>query len=110
MSIFAPCLMRIFGFLNQVRTLIDDEVVDVSLGERNTRPPGQASLSTEAFAAIEAGVNKHYGVITLPTMSTGATDMAYLRNRGIQCYGLVPRLTVRMPLWVLGLTAIRSGF
>jgi acetylornithine deacetylase/succinyl-diaminopimelate desuccinylase-like protein len=80
------------GFLNQVRTLIDDEVVDVSLGERNTRPPGQASLSTEAFAAIEAGVNKHYGVITLPTMSTGATDMAYLRNRGIQCYGIGPAI------------------
>ncbi len=80
------------GFLNQVRTLIDDEVVDVSLGERNTRPPGQASLSTDAFAAIEAGVNKHYGVITLPTMSTGATDMAYLRNRGIQCYGIGPAI------------------
>lgn len=79
-------------FLNQIRSVVNDDAVEVSLGNRNTRPPGQASLNTEAFAAIEAGVNKHYGVITLPTMSTGATDMAYLRNRGIQCYGIGPAI------------------
>ena len=79
-------------FLNQIRSIVNDDAVEVSLGNRNTRPPGQASLNTEAFAAIEAGVNKHYGVITLPTMSTGATDMAYLRNRGIQCYGIGPAI------------------
>lgn len=80
------------GFLDEIRRVVNDPVVEVSLGERNTRPPGQASLNTEAFRAIEAGINKHYGVITLPTMSTGATDMAYLRNRGIQCYGIGPAI------------------
>lgn len=79
-------------FLNQIRAVVNDDAVEVSLGNRNTRPRGQASLNTEAFAAIEAGVYKHYGVITLPTMSTGATDMAYLRNRGIQCYGIGPAI------------------
>ena len=43
-------------------------------------------------SAIEAGVNRHYGVTTLPTMSTGATDMAYPHNRGIQCYGIGPAI------------------
>jgi len=80
------------AFLDQIRQVIADPLIEVSLGNRNTRPPGQASLNTDAFAAIEAGVNKHYGVITLPTMSTGATDMAYLRNRGIQCYGIGPAI------------------
>lgn len=80
------------AFLNQIRAVINDPVVEVSLGERNTRPPGQASLDTAAFTAIEAGIDKHYGVITLPTMSTGATDMAYLRNRGVQCYGIGPAI------------------
>jgi acetylornithine deacetylase/succinyl-diaminopimelate desuccinylase-like protein len=28
--------------------------------------------------------------VTLPTMSTGATDMAYLRAKGMQCYGTGP--------------------
>ena len=79
-------------FLEEIRRIVGDTVVEVSLGRRNTRPRGQASLNTEAFAAIEAGINKHYGVITLPTMSTGATDMAYLRNRGIQCYGIGPAI------------------
>jgi hypothetical protein len=35
-------------------------------------------------------VRRHYGAVTLPTMSTGATDMAYLRARGVQCYGVGP--------------------
>ena len=68
-----------------MRNLTDD-VVDIRLGECNTRPPGQASLITEA------AVNKHYGVITLPTTSTGATDTADPRNRGVQCYGTGPAI------------------
>ncbi|MDG2421198.1 MAG: M20/M25/M40 family metallo-hydrolase [Gammaproteobacteria bacterium] len=83
---------NISEFLEEIRSVVDDEAVEVSLGSRDTRPPGQASLDTEAFAAIEQGINEHYGVITLPTMSTGATDMAYLRNRGIQCYGIGPAI------------------
>ncbi|MEZ5490875.1 MAG: M20/M25/M40 family metallo-hydrolase [Gammaproteobacteria bacterium] len=79
-------------FLDQIRRVINDPSVEVSLGERNTRPPGQARLNTPAFSAIEAAVTQHYGVITLPTMSTGATDMAYLRNAGIQCYGIGPAI------------------
>jgi acetylornithine deacetylase/succinyl-diaminopimelate desuccinylase-like protein len=79
-------------FLEEIRRVVNDPAVEVSLGERNTRPRGQASLNTVAFSAIEAGINKHYGVISLPTMSTGATDMAYLRNRGIQCYGIGPAI------------------
>jgi len=79
-------------FLDEIRRVINDPAVEVGLGQRNTRPPGQARLDTPAFAAIEANVNKHYGVITLPTMSTGATDMAYLRNVGVQCYGIGPAI------------------
>jgi acetylornithine deacetylase/succinyl-diaminopimelate desuccinylase-like protein len=80
------------AFLEQIRRVIDDPAVEVSLGARNTRPRGEARINTPAFSAIEAGVNKHYGVATLPTMSTGATDMAYLRNKGIQCYGIGPAI------------------
>jgi acetylornithine deacetylase/succinyl-diaminopimelate desuccinylase-like protein len=83
---------NISAFLEQIRRVIDDPAVEVSLGARNTRPRGEARINTPAFSAIEAGVNKHYGVVTLPTMSTGATDMAYLRNKGIQCYGIGPAI------------------
>jgi len=79
-------------FLDEVRRVINDPAVEVSLGIRNTRPAGQASINTEAFTTIESAINKHYGVLTLPTMSTGATDMAYLREKGVQCYGIGPAI------------------
>ena len=59
------------------------------------RPPsGSARLDSEAFMAIEANVTKHYKTVTLPTMSTGATDMAYLRAKGVQCFGVGPMTDV----------------
>lgn len=83
---------NIQDFLDSVREVIGDESVEVSLGQRNTRPAGQASIDTVAFASIEEKTEEHYGVITLPIMSTGATDMAYLRSRGVQCYGIGPAI------------------
>ena len=61
---------------------------------RDVRPGGNTRLNTEAFAVLEANVTKHYKTITLPTMSTGATDMAYLRAKGMQCYGVGPATDV----------------
>lgn len=80
------------AFLESVRAVIDDPAVDVSWAPRNVRPAGTSSLDTEAFRVLEANVKKHYASVTLPTMSTGATDMAYLRARGIQCYGIGPAI------------------
>lgn len=81
-------------FLEEVRRVVNDPAVEVSLGVRNTRPRGETRLDTEAFSTIESAIDKHYGVITLPTMSTGATDMAYLREKGVQCYGIGPAIDV----------------
>ena len=67
---------NIQDYLEQIREVIGDDSIEVSLGQRNTRPAGQASINTTAFSAIEQNLQEHYGVITLPTMSTGATDMA----------------------------------
>jgi len=40
------------------------------------------------FAAMEAANKKVYNVPTLPYMLAGATDMAFLRAKGMQCYGV----------------------
>lgn len=78
-------------FLELVRQVVNDPAVDVSYGARDTRPPTPAAkLDSDAFKALESNVTKHYKAITLPTMSTGATDMAFLRRKGIQCYGIGP--------------------
>ena len=77
--------------LAEVRKVVNDPAVEVSWGQRDVRPSASsAELDSEAFTAIEASIKKHYDAVTLPTMSTGATDMAYLRARGIQCFGVGP--------------------
>jgi acetylornithine deacetylase/succinyl-diaminopimelate desuccinylase-like protein len=56
---------------------------------KNARPGAPPSrLDSDAYKAIEAAYKKIYGVITMPQMSTGATDMAFLRAKGVQCYGV----------------------
>lgn len=82
------------SFLEEIRKVVDDPAVEVRLGKRDTRPAGETRLDTEAFEVIEKNITKHYDAVTLPTMSTGATDMAYLRAKGIQCYGVGPALDI----------------
>jgi acetylornithine deacetylase/succinyl-diaminopimelate desuccinylase-like protein len=78
-------------FLEEVRRIVNDPAVEVRYTGTATRPAGPpANLESEAFRTIEAEVKRHYSTVTLPTMSTGATDMAYLRGKGIQCYGIGP--------------------
>lgn len=78
------------ALLEQVTKVIDDRSVEVKWAARDARPHGNSRLGTEAFTVIEQNITKHYKVVTLPTMSTGATDMAYLRAKGVQCYGVGP--------------------
>jgi len=54
------------------------------------REGGLSRIDNEAFAVIEAAITKHYATKTLPTMIPAATDMAFLRAKGMQCYGMGP--------------------
>jgi acetylornithine deacetylase/succinyl-diaminopimelate desuccinylase-like protein len=72
--------------LENLRQAVNDPAVDVAFAPRDVRPGGTSRLDTEAFTALEAAVRRHYDAPTLPIMSTGATDMAYLRAKGVQCY------------------------
>jgi acetylornithine deacetylase/succinyl-diaminopimelate desuccinylase-like protein len=77
--------------LDMVKKVVNDPQVEVSYGPRDTRPPTPPmKLDSDAFKAIESNITKHYKAVTLPTMSTGATDMAFLRRKGVQCYGIGP--------------------
>jgi acetylornithine deacetylase/succinyl-diaminopimelate desuccinylase-like protein len=80
-------------FLEEVRRIVADPEVEVEYAARDVRPGAPPSrLDSEAFLTIERNIQKHYGTLTLPTMSTGATDMAYVRAQGIQCFGIGPAL------------------
>ena len=78
-------------FLEVVRKVVNDPAVDVRWSVRDVRPPTtSASLASEGFKTVEAATSRVYQTVTLPTMGTGATDMAYLRAKGMQCYGIGP--------------------
>jgi acetylornithine deacetylase/succinyl-diaminopimelate desuccinylase-like protein len=79
-------------FLDQIRAVINDPSVEVRWARDRYRPAGASRLNTELFAALEAETKKHYGVDVLPTMSTGASDKAQIRSKGVQCYGIGPAL------------------
>jgi acetylornithine deacetylase/succinyl-diaminopimelate desuccinylase-like protein len=77
--------------LEMVRQAVNDPQVEINYGARDTRPQTPPmKLDSDAFRALEANITKHYQAVTLPTMSTGATDMAFLRRKGVQCYGIGP--------------------
>jgi acetylornithine deacetylase/succinyl-diaminopimelate desuccinylase-like protein len=79
------------AFLEQVRKVVNDPSVEVRYPAAATRPTGrEARLDSEAFRTIEAAVTSIYGTVTVPTMGTGATDMAQLRGKGVQCFGIGP--------------------
>ena len=84
---------------------------DVEWTPRDVRPgTPRARLDSEVFRVLESACARLYDATVLPTMSTGATDMAYLRDKGIQCYGVGPALTWRTARRDSARTAIRSGF
>ena len=80
---------NIAAFHDMMRKVIDDPSVEIVPVVRNQRPPAPpSSIASEAYHSLEAVYRKVYGVETLPIMSTGATDMAFLRAKGMQCYGI----------------------
>jgi acetylornithine deacetylase/succinyl-diaminopimelate desuccinylase-like protein len=77
-------------FLEQVKQVVNDPAVEVRFTSRTIRPAAafDARLDSEPYTALEAAATRVYNTITLPTMSTGATDMQALRARGVQCFGI----------------------
>ena len=80
-------------FLDIVRGVVGDPSVEVAYASRDVRPAfAPTRLDSEAVKVIEAAVTRQYNTTMIPMMSTGATDMAYLRAKGMQCYGIGPGL------------------
>ena len=81
------------AFLAEVRKVINDPAVQADWLPRDVRPgTPSARLDSEVFKVLESAFARLYDTTVLPTMSTGATDMSYLREKGIQCYGVGPAL------------------
>jgi len=90
------------GFYEDLAAVIDDPRIEI-VPERIYRPAAPASgIDNEMFQALERVALEMYPESTvLPIMSTGATDSAQLRAKGVQSYGIDPARTV---------AEINSGF
>jgi len=82
-------------FREMLAGVINDPHVKVVAEDTKYSMPAApvTSLKTEMFAALE-NAQKEVApeAITLPTMTTGATDSAFLRTKGVQAYGIsVPK-------------------
>ena len=77
--------------LAEMKRVINDSQVEIVMTNRNVRPSARPSrLDTEAFLMVENSLKKIYNTVSLPMMLTGATDMAFLRAKGVECYGIGP--------------------
>ena len=79
-------------FYAQMDRIIGDPAVKIvpSAPGRPNAPPSR--LDTEMFRALEAAQRRLYpGAITIPGMVTGSTDLAQLRAKGVQAYGIGPQ-------------------
>ena len=89
-------------FYAKLATVIDDPRVEI-VPERIYRPAAPPSeIDNEMFQTLERVAKDMYPSATiLPIMSTGATDMAQVRAKGMQAYGIGPARSVE---------EINSGF
>ena len=76
----------------EMNRVIGDPAVKIVPITSNLRPVGKPSgLDTEMYRTLENVVKRMYpGAVVLPSMSTGATDMAQLRAKRVQAYGIGP--------------------
>jgi len=81
-------------FYAEMKKVINDPAIKI-VPIAATRPEAPPSrLDTEMYRALETVSKRMYpGSTVLPTMSTGASDMAQLRAKGIQSYGIGPTVT-----------------
>jgi len=81
-------------FLAEMTKVIADPAVKI-VPLFATRPAAAPSrLDTEMYRALEQAAKRVYpGSTPLPAMLTAATDMAQLRAKGIQSYGIGPAVT-----------------
>jgi acetylornithine deacetylase/succinyl-diaminopimelate desuccinylase-like protein len=82
------------AFLAEMTKVIGDPAVKIvpQFAERPSTPPSR--LDTEMYRALEQAAKRVYpGCTVLPGMLTAATDMAQLRAKGIQSYGIGPAMT-----------------
>jgi acetylornithine deacetylase/succinyl-diaminopimelate desuccinylase-like protein len=75
----------------EIERIVADPAVKI-VAMPATRPPSPPSrLDTEMYQVLgQVSARRYPGAVFLPTMTTGSSDQAQLRVKGIQSYGIGP--------------------
>jgi acetylornithine deacetylase/succinyl-diaminopimelate desuccinylase-like protein len=79
------------AFYRAMAGVVDDPNVEI-VPEPIYRPASPpSSIDNDMYRSLERATERLFpGAATIPTMLTGATDMAQVRAQGTQCYGFGP--------------------
>ena len=78
-------------FRKLMTDVINDPQVKIVASQPSRAEAPPTTTSTEMYRVLETVQKEMFpGVITLPAMSTGGTDMTALRAKGMSCYGIGP--------------------
>jgi len=76
--------------VGRIQAVIDDARVEVAITDRGEDAPS-SDFTSPMFAAIaETAKELAPDMVTVPYLSTGATDSARLRQLGMQAFGILP--------------------
>lgn len=76
--------------LAALKRAVGDRLVEMAVVDRGTHAPASSHRSPMFKAIAETIDELRPGLVTVPYLSTGATDSARLRAAGIQAFGLLP--------------------
>jgi acetylornithine deacetylase/succinyl-diaminopimelate desuccinylase-like protein len=77
--------------LADLKKLVNDPQVRFEIAPNAGTPSPPSSLESPLYQSIQRASEQEFpGIVTMPYMSTGATDSAQLRLHNVQAYGLLP--------------------
>jgi acetylornithine deacetylase/succinyl-diaminopimelate desuccinylase-like protein len=82
------------AFLREMARIIGDPAVSIVPIPGTRAPTVPSSIDSAMYHSIERAASRVYaGSVSLPYMLPAATDMAQLRAKGVQAYGVGPAMT-----------------
>jgi acetylornithine deacetylase/succinyl-diaminopimelate desuccinylase-like protein len=76
--------------VERLRRLVNDDHIEITITDRGIDAPA-SDFQSPMFAAIRDSIAAlDPSIVTVPYLSTGATDSAHLRALGVQAFGLLP--------------------
>jgi acetylornithine deacetylase/succinyl-diaminopimelate desuccinylase-like protein len=77
--------------LADLKKVVNDPQIRFEVVPNGGTPSPPSSLESPLYQTIQRASEKEFpGIVTMPYMSTGATDSAQLRLHNVQAYGLLP--------------------